>query len=85
MENRLALIGIMVEDLSASPRVNDLLHEYGQWIKARLGLPYPEKDVNIISIVVDAPNQIISALSGKLGAMPGVSAKVMYPKEKSHV
>ena len=82
METRIALVGIVVEDLSVSPKVNDLLHEYGQWIRGRMGLPYPEKGVSIISIVLDAPNQIISALTGKLGSMPGASAKAMYTKEK---
>lgn len=78
METRIALIGIIVEDLSAINRVNELLHNYCDYIVGRMGLPYKEKNVNIISIVIDAEANIISALSGKLGAINGINVKTMY-------
>ncbi len=79
-ETRIAVIGIIVEDKAAVSQVNSLLHEYG-----RMGLPYEKKEVNIISIVVDAPMDKISALSGKLGKLPGVSAKALYSKSKGTI
>ena len=63
-------------------QVNSLLHEYGEYIIGRMGLPYEKKEVNIISVVVDASVDKISALSGKLGKLPGVSAKALYSKSK---
>lgn len=79
-ETRIAVIGVIVEDKEAVGRVNQLLHEYGEFIIGRMGLPYERKAVNIISVVVDAPVDKISALSGKLGRLPGVSAKALYSK-----
>ncbi len=79
-ETRIAVIGIIVEDKSAVAEVNCLLHEYGNYIIGRMGLPYDKKSVNIISVVVDAPMDKISALSGKLGKLPGISAKALYSK-----
>ena len=67
METKIALIGIIVEDVQAVERVNALLHQYSDYIVGRMGLPYREKNVNIISVVVDAPENAISSLSGKLG------------------
>ena len=78
---RVALVGIMVEDLDSVVRINELLHEYGDYIIGRLGLPYRQKKVNIISVVMDAPQEVVSALSGKLGMLPGVSSKCLYQKE----
>lgn len=78
METRVALVGIIVEEPSSIEQVNQLLHGYGEYIIGRMGLPYREKDIAIISVVVDAPNGIISALSGKLGMLQGISAKVVY-------
>lgn len=69
-ETRIAVIGIIVEDKTAVGQVNSLLHEYGEFIIGRMGLPYEKREVNIISIVVDAPMDKISALSGKLGKLP---------------
>ena len=60
--------------------INQLLHEYGEFIIGRMGLPYEKKGVNIISVIVDAPMDKISALSGKLGRLPGISAKALYSK-----
>lgn len=77
-ESRVALLGIMVSEVEAVSRVNGLLHEYGSYVIGRMGIPYREKQVNIISIVLDAPQAVISALSGKLGMIPGVSSKCLY-------
>ena len=82
METRIALIGIMVEDAEAAERINSILHQYSQYIIGRMGLPYREKGLSIISVVVDAPGEAISALSGKLGMIPGVSTKTLYSKIK---
>ena len=81
METRLAIIGIIVEDRSQATAVNSLLSEFGQYIKGRMGIPYEEKQVSVISVVMDAPMDMISALSGKLGALPGVSTKTVYSKK----
>lgn len=80
METRVAIIGIIVEEESSVEELNQILHEYGTWIIGRMGIPYPQKKINIISIAVDAPQNIISALSGKLGKLPGVSSKTAYSK-----
>ena len=79
-ETRIAVIGVIVEDKEAVGRVNQLLHEYGEFIIGRMGLPYEKKAVNIISVVVDAPADKISALSGKLGRLSGVTSKALYSK-----
>ena len=78
MDSRVALIGIIVEDPEAAQRINGILHEYGNYIIGRMGLPYQEKKMNIISIVLDAPQSVVSALSGKLGMISGVSTKCLY-------
>lgn len=80
MESRVAIIGIIVEDESSVEELNQILHEYGSYIIGRMGIPYPKKDVNIISIAVDAPQSVISALSGKLGNLKGISSKAAYSK-----
>ncbi|RRD95743.1 iron-only hydrogenase system regulator [Clostridiales bacterium COT073_COT-073] len=78
--NRLALIGIIVEELEQSEKINELLHEYGRYIVGRMGIPYRERGVSVISIVIDAPNDAINSLSGKLGKIEGVKAKTMFTK-----
>ncbi len=80
MDTRIALIGIIVEQLGASAEVNQILHEYSSYIIGRMGLPYKDKNVSIISVVVDAENNVISSLSGKLGMVKGISVKTMYSK-----
>ena len=80
VDTRIAVIGIIVEDKSSADGVNGLLHQYGAYIIGRMGLPYEKKKVNIISIVIDAPQDVINALSGQLGRLPGVSAKALYSK-----
>lgn len=80
-ESRVTLVGIMVENTDSVGRINGLLHEYGSYIIGRMGIPYHEKQVNIISVVMDAPQSVVSALSGKLGMLPGVSTKCLYGKK----
>lgn len=78
METRVAVIGIIVENMDSVDKLNAILHEYGRHIIGRMGLPYREKDIHIISIAIDAPQDIINTLSGKLGKLEGVSAKTAY-------
>jgi putative iron-only hydrogenase system regulator len=80
VETRIALIGIIVENVEVVENVNQLLHEYGKYIVGRMGIPYKEKKVSIISIVIDADNNVISSLSGKLGMISGISVKTVYSK-----
>ena len=77
METRVALIGIMVEN---AEKLNDLLHQYRSYIIGRMGVPYREKGLSIISVVLDAPMDKISSLSGKLGMLDGVSTKTIYSR-----
>lgn len=79
--SRTALIGIIVEDELSVARLNEILHEYRRYIIGRMGVPYREKDISIISIAIDAEQSVISALSGKLGALGGVSTKTIYSKK----
>ena len=81
MDNRIALIGIIVEDLGNTEKLNNILHEYSRYIIGRMGIPYKEKDVCVISVVIDARNDVISSLSGKLGMIKGISVKTMYSKK----
>ena len=80
METRVALIGIIVENSESTAQLNALLHDAGQYIIGRMGLPYRARGVNIISVVLDAPQDVISALAGHIGRLPGVSAKTAYSK-----
>ena len=80
MKNRVALTGIIVEDNASVPKMNEILSDYSSYIIGRMGIPYREKGVSIISIVLDAPDNIISSLSGKAGMLPGVSTKTVYSK-----
>ena len=78
METRIALIGIIVENPASIEALNHLLHEYGNYIIGRMGIPYREKKVNIISVAIDAPQDVINALSGKIGRLDGLVAKTVY-------
>ena len=78
MDTRVAVIAIIVEDTGTVEKINDILHYYADYIIGRMGLPYRLKGLNIISVVVDAPQEITSALSGKIGRLDGVSAKTAY-------
>lgn len=78
MQTRVAIIGIIVENPGSVSRLNEILHEYGQYIIGRMGIPYREKGINIISIAIDAPQDVISSLAGKVGRLDGVQAKTAY-------
>ena len=78
MENRVAMISIVVEDYSAAESVNALLHQFGQYIIGRMGIPYRARKISLISVAIDAPGDQISALSGKIGRLSGVSIKTAY-------
>lgn len=78
MESRVALIGIIVENGEVVDKVNAILHDYSPYILGRMGIPYRQKGISIISIAVDAPQDVISTLSGKIGKLPGISAKTSY-------
>jgi len=80
MEQKLAVVAIIVEDIQAVDRVNAILHDFGDHIIGRMGIPYRQKEVNVISIVIDAPTEVINSLSGKLGMVKGVSSKVLTAK-----
>ena len=80
MENRAAIIAIIVENTDSVEKLNGILHEYVQYIIGRMGIPYHKKNISIISIAVDAPNDIISAFSEKIGNLDGVSVQVVYSK-----
>lgn len=80
MENKVVVVSIIVRDEQAAAAVNDLLHEYRQYIVGRMGIPYRQRNVSIISVVMDAPGEVASALSGKLGMQPGVTAKTLTAK-----
>lgn len=78
METRVAVMGIIVEKSEATEQLNAILHEYGEFIVGRMGIPYRKKGINIISIAIDAPQDTISALSGKIGRLDGISVKTAY-------
>ncbi len=78
MESHVSIIGIIVENLDSTDKLNELLHEYANFIIGRMGLPYHKKNVNIISIALDAPADVINTLSGKIGMLDGISSKVVF-------
>jgi putative iron-only hydrogenase system regulator len=80
MESRIALIGIVVENKESAEKINSVLHDYSEYIMGRMGLPCVRENINVISIVIDAEGDVISALSGKLGMLPDVSIKTVYSK-----
>lgn len=80
MENRVAIIAIVVENQNSVGELNQLLHQFSDYIIGRMGIPYPKRDVSLISVAVDAPADVISTLSGKLGMLKGVTAKAVYSK-----
>ena len=84
METRVAVMGIIVEELSSVEALNSLLHEYGNYIIGRMGLPYRKKNINIVSIAIDAPQDTIAALAGKIGALDGVGVKTAYSNVITH-
>ena len=78
METRVAVMSIIVENGDAVERLNGILHEYGEYIIGRMGIPYRKRGVSIISVAMDAPQATIAALSGKIGALPGITVKTAY-------
>ena len=84
MEKRVAVMGIIVEDPASVERLNALLHESGEYIIGRMGIPYRARNINIVSIAIDAPQNVISALSGKIGNLPGISVKTAYSNVTDH-
>ncbi len=78
METRVAVMGIIVEDMTSTPALNALLSEHGRWIIGRMGVPYRQRSISILSVAIDAPQDVISALSGKIGKLSGVSVKTAY-------
>lgn len=81
METRVAVLAVIVREDAAVTALNDLLYQYGSYIIGRMGVPYRQRGVNIISVALDAPQDVISALSGKLGRLPGITAKTVYAPE----
>ena len=80
MDTRVAVISIIITDAGRVEELNDLLHEYSEYILGRMGIPYREKGLHIISVAIDAPMDRINSLSGALGRITGISAKVIYAK-----
>ncbi|WP_455089599.1 TM1266 family iron-only hydrogenase system putative regulator [Peptoanaerobacter stomatis] len=80
MQNRVAIIGIIVEDNTYIEELNNLLHKYSHIIVGRMGIPYRDRNIGVISIIVDAPSDEINTLSGKLGMIKGINSKTMYAK-----
>ena len=78
METRVAVMSIIVENGEMAERLNGILHEYGEYIIGRMGIPYRKRRINIISVALDAPQNTIAALAGKIGALPGISVKTAY-------
>ena len=83
METRVALVAVIVREDAPVAALNELLHQYGSSVVGRMGVPYRQRGVNIISVAMDAPQAVISALSGKLGKLPGVTAKTVYAPEEA--
>ena len=80
MESRVAIIGILVEEAESAEAINAILHRYSAYILGRMGIPYREKNIHIISIAIDAPQDVINTLSGEIGKLKGVSAKTAYSR-----
>ncbi len=79
-ETRLAVVSIIVEDIDCSDRLNALLHEFGEYIVGRMGIPYRAKGVSVLAVVIDAPQEKINALTGRMGMIGGVTAKTLFSK-----
>ena len=78
METRVAVMGIIVENTDSVKALNDILHEYGSYIIGRMGIPYRKHNINVMSIAIDAPQDVTSSLAGKIGALDGISVKTAY-------
>ena len=84
MDTRVAVMGIIVENTDSVEQLNAVLHDYSEYIIGRMGIPYREKGISIVSIAIDAPQDAISALSGKIGKLEGISCKTAYSNVISH-
>lgn len=84
METRVAVMGIIVENTKSVKELNDILHDYGKYIVGRMGIPYRKHDINIVSIAIDAPQDVTSSLAGKIGALDGISVKTAYSNVINH-
>ena len=80
MENSISVVAIIVSDTNAVQKINSLLHDFGEYIIGRMGVPYRQKNLSVISVIIDAPQPIINSLSGKLGMIEGVKSKVLTAK-----
>ena len=78
METRVAVMSIILENRDAAEKLNGLLHEYGEYIIGRMGIPYRKRGINLIAVALNAPQDTIAALAGKIGALPGVRVKTAY-------
>jgi len=78
METRVAVMGIIVENTDSVKELNDILHNYGNYIIGRMGIPYRKHNINVVSIAIDAPQDVTSSLAGKIGALEGISVKTAY-------
>ncbi len=83
-ETRVAVMGIIVEDTNSTESLNAILHEYGNYIIGRMGVPYRDKNINIVSIALDAPQDTISTMAGRIGKLSGISVKTAYSNVKSN-
>ena len=83
METRVAVMSIIVENPETVRQLNELLHEYGEYIIGRMGIPYRTRNIHIISIVIDAPQDTISTLAGKIGSLSGITVKTAFSSVKS--
>jgi putative iron-only hydrogenase system regulator len=83
VETRIAIIGVIVMNKTSVENLNNLLHQYADYIIGRMGIPYRSKGLNIISVAVDAPNQTINSLAGKIGRLPGVTAKAVFASQET--
>ena len=81
METRVAVMSIIVEDTESVERMNAILHEYGEYVIGRMGIPYRQRGINIISVALDAPQDVVSALAGKVGKLEGVSVKTAFTQK----
>lgn len=84
MDTRVAVMGIIVENWDSVNLLNEILHQYGEYIIGRMGIPYREKNIHVMSIAVDAPQDIISTMSGKIGRIDGISVKTAYSNVITH-
>lgn len=84
METRVAVMSIIVENPETVQRLNDVLHEYGEFIIGRMGIPYRARKIHIISIAIDAPQDTISSLAGKIGGLSGITVKTAFSSVKSN-